>query len=156
MWLLIKNLLFTTLAPGTVVGLVPWLILVRTGADALPSLGWFQALAMVPALTAVAIYCWCLYDFMVVGRGTPAPIDPPKELVARGLYRVTRNPLYVAVILMISAEALFFASLWLVAYAAVMGLVFQCFVVFYEEPTLRRLFGTAYADYVSRVPRWLW
>lgn len=156
MWLLLKNVIFTVLAPGTVVGLLPWRILVWTGGDAIPAVGWLQVLAVVPAVTAVGIYVWCVYDFMVVGRGTPAPVDPPQELVVRGLYRVTRNPLYVAVFCMIAAEAMFFASAWLLLYAAAMGIVFQSFVVLYEEPTLRRLFGAAYADYTTSVPRWFW
>jgi len=156
MWLLLKNLIFTVLVPGTVTVLVPCWILARTGRAALPAVGWLQVLALVPAVTALGIYLWCVRDFIVVGRGTPAPIDPPKALVDRGLYRVTRNPMYVGVLSMILAEALFFASPWLLAYAAALFSVFHAFVVFYEEPTLRRLFGQAYSDYTTRVPRWLW
>jgi protein-S-isoprenylcysteine O-methyltransferase Ste14 len=156
MWLLLKNLIFTVLVPGTATVLVPWWVLAGTGRAALPAVGWLQVLALVPAVTALGIYLWCVRDFIVVGRGTPAPIDPPKALVDRGLYRVTRNPMYVGVLSMILAEALFFTSPWLLAYAAALFTVFHSFVVFYEEPTLRRLFGQAYSDYTTRVPRWLW
>jgi len=155
-WLLLKNLLFTVFVPGTVTVLVPWRILVRTGWGTIPDIGWPQGLALFPAATALGIYLWCVRDFMVVGRGTPAPIDPPKQLVAGGLYRVTRNPMYVGVLSLIAAEALFFASPWLLLYAVAVFAMFHAFVVFYEEPTLRRLFGQAYVDYTMRVPRWLW
>lgn len=156
MWLLLKNLIFTVLVPGTATVLVPCWILARTGRTALPAVGWLQVLAFVPAVMALGIYLWCVRDFIVVGRGTPAPIDPPKALVDRGLYRVTRNPMYVGVLSMIFAEALFFTSLWVLAYAAALFTAFHSFVVFYEEPTLRRSFGQAYSDYTTRVPRWLW
>ena len=155
MWLLAKNVIFTVLVPGTATGLLPWWILTRTGGATVPAIGWLQIFALVPAVAALGIYGWCVRDFMVVGRGTPAPIDPPKALVVRGLYRVTRNPMYVGVLSMIAAEALFFASIRLVVYGAALWAMFQSFVVFYEEPTLRRLFGAAYADYTARVPRWL-
>ena len=101
-----KTLLFTVLVPGTVVGLVPYWIRSATGASWAGPL--LQALALPFALAGLAIYVWCALDF-ARAAGTPAPIDPPKELVARGLYRYSRNPMYVGVLSMITAQALCFA-----------------------------------------------
>ena len=87
--------------------------------------------------------------------GTPAPIDPPKELVARGLYRYSRNPMYVGVLSFIAAQALWFRSAWTGLYALALFGAFHSFVVLYEEPTLARSFGEAYRRYLASVPRWL-
>jgi hypothetical protein len=94
-------------------------------------------------------------DFALAGRGTPAPIDPPRELVVRGLYRVTRNPMYVGVLTVIAAGSWLFGSVPLAFYAFVVFACFHCFVIGYEEPTLRRSFDGAYQRYCAAVPRWL-
>ncbi len=109
-------------------------------------------MALVTA--GVAIYGWCAWDFTFAGRGTPAPIDPPKELVLRGLYRWSRNPMYVGVLSVLAGETVLFLSLPLLVYALLVLTMFQIFIVLYEEPHLRRTFGASYADYCSRVPRW--
>lgn len=155
MWLLLKNLLFTVLAPGTVTGLVPYW-LVATGFVTMPAAwGPSQLLALVPAALGVAIYLWCLWDFAVFGRGTPAPVDPPKRLVARGLYRYVRNPMYVGVLTVLAGEAAFFQSWRLLLYAAAIFLMFHLFTVIYEEPKLLQLFGDSYERYRRRTNRWL-
>lgn len=151
MLLFLKNLVFTLVIPGTVAVYLPWLI---AGDKATGSVA-AAAMALPLLLAGGAIYLWCLWDFAVFGRGTPAPIDAPKRLVVRGLYRHTRNPMYVGVLTMILGWAVFFQALDLVLYALVVGAVFHLFVVLYEEPHLRRLFGADYEDYCSRVGRWL-
>lgn len=147
-----KTLLFTILVPGTVVGLVPNWIRAATGAT--PAQPLLQAFALLPALAGLAIYLWCALDF-ARAAGTPAPIDPPRELVARGLYRYSRNPMYVGVLSMVAAQALGFASPATLLYAALLSLAFHGFVVLYEEPTLARKFGGAYQRYRASVPRWI-
>ena len=112
-----------------------------------------QALALLVGVAGLAIYAWCAFDF-ARAAGTPAPIDPPKELVARGLYRYSRNPMYVGVLSLVTAQALYFASRPTLLYAALLFLLFHSFVVVYEEPTLARSFGTAYQRYRESVPRW--
>jgi protein-S-isoprenylcysteine O-methyltransferase Ste14 len=147
-----KTLLFTILVPGTIAGLVPhW---IRAAAGDVPAQAWLRALALVPALVGVVFYGWCAFDF-ARAAGTPAPIDPPKQLVARGLYRYSRNPMYVGVLSLIVAQALWFGSAWLWLYAALLFAAFHSFVVLYEEPTLARSFGAAYQHYRETVPRWL-
>jgi protein-S-isoprenylcysteine O-methyltransferase Ste14 len=94
-------------------------------------------------------------EFVVVGRGTPAPVAPPEALVVSGLYRWVRNPMYVGVLCWLAALALFFASGAIALYAAVVFAGFNAFVMGYEEPALRRRFGAAYERYCRSVPRWL-
>jgi protein-S-isoprenylcysteine O-methyltransferase Ste14 len=103
----------------------------------------------------VAVYFKCAWDFASTGKGTPAPIDPPKRLVARGLYRLVRNPMYVGVLITLVGEAWLFSSWALLAYAAIVITWQHLFVVFYEEPALKRKFGESYSDYLARTPRWI-
>lgn len=151
MILLIKNLIFTIVVPGTVAGYVPWLI-VR--GDALAAPIWL-ILGSALFIIGAAVYLWCVWDFATVGRGTPAPIDAPKELVIRGLYRYTRNPMYLGVLTVILGWALSFWSLKLLLYAVCVGTIFHLFIVLYEEPHLRKTFGVTYGEYCSQVRRWL-
>jgi protein-S-isoprenylcysteine O-methyltransferase Ste14 len=101
------------------------------------------------------VYVRCAWDFAVVGRGTPMPLDPPRELIARGLYRYVRNPMYLGVISVLIGEALLFESVRLLGYAASVAAGFHLFVVLYEEPALRRQFGDSYRRYRESVPRWI-
>jgi len=150
----LRSLLFTFLVPGTVGGYLPGSILHTTGATLAGAPAW-RWIALIPLSVGLAIYVWCVVDFALAGRGTPAPIDPPKELVVRGLYRVTRNPMYVGVLTVIAAESWLFGSAPLAFYAFVVFACFHCFVIGYEEPTLRRSFDGAYQRYCVAVPRWL-
>jgi protein-S-isoprenylcysteine O-methyltransferase Ste14 len=98
---------------------------------------------------------WCVRDFYVQGQGTLAPWAPPEHLVMVGLYRFTRNPMYVAVVLMLLGWAAAFGVAGLYAYAAAIALAFHLRVVFGEEPWLARRHGAPWHDYVNRVPRWI-
>jgi protein-S-isoprenylcysteine O-methyltransferase Ste14 len=91
----------------------------------------------------------------VRGRGTLAPVDPPKRLVAAGLYRWVRNPMYVAVVWTLIGHALWFASGALWIYTALVFAGFHLFVTLYEEPSLERRFGESYLRYREAVPRWI-
>jgi protein-S-isoprenylcysteine O-methyltransferase Ste14 len=106
-------------------------------------------------LLGASIYLWCAWDFTFAGRGTPAPIDPPKELVVRGLYRYVRNPMYVGVVSILFGEALFFESRILFEYAVIVFIFFYLFVVLYEEPILMKKFGESYRNYCRVIPRWI-
>jgi len=120
-----------------------------------PPVEWENWLALAPCGLGVAILLKCAWDFAVVGLGTPAPIDPPKSLVVNGLYRFVRNPMYVGVALVLFSEAVLFSSLTLLEYALLVGGFFSLFVLSYEEPTLRKKFGTSYQEYCQAVPRWI-
>jgi protein-S-isoprenylcysteine O-methyltransferase Ste14 len=89
-----------------------------------------------------------------IGRGTPAPFDPPRRLVIRGPYRFVRNPMYIGAGLALSGAALFYESLPLLIYGGAFLLACHLFVLSYEEPTLKRTFGPDYEAYCHRVRRW--
>jgi protein-S-isoprenylcysteine O-methyltransferase Ste14 len=102
-----------------------------------------------------AIALRCISTFVVIGRGTPAPFDPPRRLVVRGPYRFVRNPMYIGAALALAGAALFYNSVTLLAYSCVFLVATHLFVIGYEEPTLRRKFGSDYDDYRRNVCRWL-
>jgi protein-S-isoprenylcysteine O-methyltransferase Ste14 len=98
---------------------------------------------------------WCFWDFTFKGRGTPMPIDPPKELVVTGPYRYVRNPIYVGVLSIFLGHFLWFGYWALLIYTMFAFIGVHFFVVLYEEPTLKRKFGATYNDYLKKVPRWI-
>lgn len=102
----------------------------------------------------IGLYAHCAWTFAARGQGTPAPIDPPKVLVVEGLYRYTRNPMYLGVLCFLLSEAILLTSTILLVYAGIVFACFHLFVVLYEEPHLRRQFGQMYEDYCRAVPRW--
>lgn len=149
---ILKTLVFVILVPGTVLLLVPYLLLAK---DVPRPAGLVNWLALVPCALGAAILLKCAWDFAVVGLGTPAPIDPTKSLVVSGLYRFVRNPMYVGVDLVLLGEAVLLSSLRLLEYALLVGIGFHLFVLAYEEPTLRKQFGASYQAYCQAVPRWI-
>jgi protein-S-isoprenylcysteine O-methyltransferase Ste14 len=114
-----------------------------------------QDIALFLALCGLIIYFWCIWDFAAIGRGTPAPIDPPKILVVHGLYQYVRNPMYIGVLLLLVAESPFFESSSLFKYVVGTFICFHLFIVLYEEANLRRRFGESYIHYCQSVNRWL-
>jgi protein-S-isoprenylcysteine O-methyltransferase Ste14 len=148
----LKSLIFFILAPGVVAGYIP-LALLRRGSQI--ETGVFAYLAFPLWLIGLVMLLWSFWDFLVKGRGTPAPIDPPKELVATGFYRYVRNPMYVGVLAIIIGHFLWFGYWNLLIYAIVVFVAFNTFVTYFEEPTLKRNFGAAYEDYLKKVPRWI-
>ncbi len=148
----LKSLLFLVVAPGMVAGYIP-LELPRRGPQI--ETGIVAWLALPFWLIGGIILLWSFWNFIKQGRGTPAPIDPPKELVAVGFYQYTRNPMYVGVLSLIVGHFLWFGFWNLLIYAGVVLLAFNTFVAYYEEPTLRKKFGVVYEDYCKRVPRWI-
>jgi protein-S-isoprenylcysteine O-methyltransferase Ste14 len=152
---LLKTIIFTFLVPGTVTILVPYWLLTSRSAPPPLELGLFRYLGALPILIGLAAYFWCAWDFTFAGGGTPAPIDPPKKLVVRGLYRYVRNPMYVGILSILLGEAFLFASQRVFEYAVVAFTFFFLFVVFYEEPILRQKFGESYRQYCKNVSRWI-
>jgi protein-S-isoprenylcysteine O-methyltransferase Ste14 len=149
--LLLKNLLFTLVMPGTAAVYIPLLI----ARDRAASTGMPAILGVSVLVVGAAIYAWCVWDFATFGRGTPAPIDAPKRLVVRGLYRHARNPMYVGVLSVTLGWAILFRSSAILLYAAALWTGFHTFVVSYEEPHLRSIFGNEYERYCASVGRWL-
>jgi protein-S-isoprenylcysteine O-methyltransferase Ste14 len=150
----LKTLLFTILVPGTVAVGIPYLLL-TSGIGSVHDIGGFRFTGIVPIVLGIVFYIWTAGDFASIGRGTPAPIDPPRRLVSRGLYRIVRNPMYVGVLLILIGEVIFFGSLAILVYVILIWSVNHLFIIFYEEPTLSKKFGTAYLEYCKVVPRWV-
>jgi protein-S-isoprenylcysteine O-methyltransferase Ste14 len=153
LWL--KTLFFTVLYPGTVAVVLPLAIAWRDRGRVAPQAGLVAGLGWAAVALGFAIYGWCAVEFVRRGHGTPAPYDPPEDLVVTGLYRFTRNPMYVGVWTIVAGEAALFGSWWVLVYAAILGLGFHLRVLLYEEPELRRLFGERFEQYRRAVPRWI-
>lgn len=148
----LKSFRFLIIAPGMVAGYIP-LALLRRGAQI--ETGFFAYLAFPLWTIGGIILLWSFWNFLHEGHGTPAPIDPPKELIATGFYRYVRNPMYVGVLAVILGHFLWFGYWNLLVYAIVVFLAFHTFVTYYEEPILKRKFGTVYEEYRKKVPRWI-
>lgn len=149
--------MFLIVVPGTVVGLLPWL-LTRWRADRWWLSGWWSTPARVAgwALLAmgVAVLIHAFSRFALDGRGTPLPVAAPQDLVVTGLYRYVRNPMYLAVEAVIIGQALVLGQAVLLGYGVIVGIAFWSFVHWYEEPTLTRRFGEQYEQYRRSVPAW--
>jgi len=153
-WLVVRVLIFLLVIPGTVVVYIPAYLLSTSRTSRLPDVLFPALLFLVPGLAGLAIVLTCVRDFAVHGQGTPAPVDPPKMLVVKGLYRYTRNPMYTGVITVLLSEAGFFGSVTLLVYALIALGFFHAFVLLHEEPHLRQVFGSSYDEYCMRIPRW--
>lgn len=148
------TLVFAIVVPGSVIGLVPWLLSGWKVGD--PFLGWtgVRWIGVACFLLGARLLGDAFVRFAREGRGTPAPILPTERLVVMGPYRYVRNPMYIAVLLMIVGQGLFFGSPAILIYAACVGAAFHTFVLVYEEPTLRRRYGAEYDAYTREVHRW--
>jgi len=151
MILLLKNLLLVIIFPSVVFILIPVFLLNHASFYT----EGFHLLGFLLLLPGACILLWCVWDFYNTGRGTPAPIDPPKVLVVKGLYRYMRNPMYVGILSVIIGEAILFFSWKILLYAVCLGTFFQLMILFHEEPELQRLFGASYEEYKQRVHRWM-
>ena len=150
----VGSAIFFLLAPGVVVGLIPWLLTRWQVREPLPYWAPVRVVGGVLLVAGLIALVQAFVRFVVEGFGTPAPIAAPERLVIGGVYRYVRNPMYVAVLAAIVGEALLLGRLSLLIYAAVAWLIVAAFVRFYEEPTLSRRFGADYEAYRRAVPAW--
>jgi protein-S-isoprenylcysteine O-methyltransferase Ste14 len=155
MFVFVRGVTYASLFIGLVLVYAPARILAASGIVRPAAIGVRQITAMLVTAVGAAIALWCIFTFATIGRGTPAPFDPPRRLVTQGPYRFVRNPMYIGAALALGGAALFYTSVPLLGYAGVFLLTSHLFVVFYEEPTLRRTFGPLqYEAYCSKVRRW--
>jgi protein-S-isoprenylcysteine O-methyltransferase Ste14 len=152
--LIFKSIVMTLLIPGSAIILVPYFILGQSGITNPVNLATSAILPIIIGIIGIVVLLHCIWRFAIHGIGTLAPIDPPKQLVVQGLYRYNRNPMYIAVVLVLLSEALLFESSSLLIYAIGIFLSFHLFFIFYEEPHLRSQFGKFYEEYFDAVPRW--
>jgi protein-S-isoprenylcysteine O-methyltransferase Ste14 len=114
-----------------------------------------RAMGYGPLAVGALLLLWCVREFAIAGRGTLAPWSPPQQLVVTGPYRFSRNPMYIAVLVMLLgwAELFGIAPLWY--YLVVVAVAFHLRVVFGEEPWQARTFGADWQAYRARTKRWL-
>ncbi|HEX4560194.1 MAG TPA: isoprenylcysteine carboxylmethyltransferase family protein [Gemmatimonadales bacterium] len=154
MKLALKSLLAMIVLPGTITGIVPWRYF-GLSSVALDHLRPLQLAGFPILFIGAVILLICIWDFARKGKGTLAPVDPPKHLVVEGLYRYVRNPMYVGVFWILFGELLLVWTTAFLGYLILFAVAVNVFVMGYEEPTLRRLFGPEYDEYCRRVGRWI-
>jgi protein-S-isoprenylcysteine O-methyltransferase Ste14 len=150
----VGSAVFFAVAPGVVVGLIPWLLTRWQVREPLPFWAPVRVLGGLLLVAGLLVLVQAFVRFVVEGFGTPAPVAAPERLVVGGVYRYVRNPMYVAVLAAIFGQALLLGQLGLLLYAAAVWLITAAFVRFYEEPTLTRRFGADYEAYRRAVPAW--
>ena len=153
-FVLMRAITYAALFIGLVLIYVPTRLLAWSGLVRPETLGIQQFSGMGIGALGAVIALWCVFTFATIGRGTPAPFDPPRRLVVRGPYRFVRNPMYIGAGLALGGAALFYGSWPILGYVLLLFLTVHLFVVLYEEPTLLRTFGGEYEAYCNRVRRW--
>lgn len=154
-FVLVRAITYATLFIGFFLVFMPARVLSWSEITRPVGTGPAQIAGVVFGTGGALLALWCIATFIVVGRGTPAPFDPPRNLVVVGPYRWVRNPMYIGAALALAGAALFYESWALVGYCAAFLFVTYLFVVLYEEPALRATFGDAYVRYCGRVGRWV-
>lgn len=153
-WLALRSIAWAVLLPGLVAGYLPWRFFGLAQVE-LSLRNPLHALGLLCVGLGAVLLGTCILEFARSGRGTLSPVDPPRELVIRGLYRYVRNPMYLSVSLILLGEVLLTLSRSLLLYWAVWFAIVNVLVIGYEEPTLRQQFGVAYGQYTHLVGRWL-
>lgn len=152
---IIGSAIFLVIAPGTVAGYVPWRLSHWQISTPLLGFALFRVIGVLFIVGGLPVLLDSFARFAIQGLGTPAPVAPPQHLVVSGLFRYVRNPMYVAVLLLIFGQGLLFGSTAVLEYGLAVWVGFFALVVLYEEPTLRRSFGDEYAEYCTNVRRWI-
>ena len=154
MFVLFRTLTYATIFVGLLLIYLPARLLAWSGIARPAAMGWPQVGGIIIGGLGALLALACVSAFIWIGKGTPAPFDPPRRLVVRGPYRFVRNPMYIGATLVLAGTALFYKSPAVFAFVACFLVVTHLFVVIYEEPTLRRTFGPEYSAYCQRVHRW--
>lgn len=154
LWLALRSLIWTVALPGMVAGYVPW----RYVGLARAVFNWRDPVQLIGLLFVgggAGVLTTCIWEFAHSGRGTLAPVDPPKHLVVQGLYRYVRNPMYVGVTTILLGELLIARTWALALYCGGWLVAVNLFIIGYEEPALHRQFGASYEQYRKTVGRWI-
>jgi len=152
--LLLRNLLFMILQPGLVAGVVPYLLLRGFGAFVPQVWSASHFVGLTIAVIGFAVLMYCVWIFPFLGQGTISPLDPTQKLVTTGIYQYSRNPMYIGAVVLLIGEAIFYRSPLLAGYTCLIFLAFNLFIIFHEEPRLKRAFGDQYDEYRQQVRRW--
>ena len=151
----LRHLLSILLLPFLVVVVVPYGLLTAFSVGDNPTTGWLRLAGAVLLVGGLGLFSWCVSLFARVGRGTLAPWDPTRNLVAVGPYRYVRNPMISSVALMLLGQALLWHSTAIGIWTGAFILINHLYFVFLEEPGLESRFGESYRRYKARIPRWL-
>jgi protein-S-isoprenylcysteine O-methyltransferase Ste14 len=146
--------LFFAIAPGVVAGLIPWWLTGWRVRGPLAHWAPVRIAGVIMLSAGAVVLAQAFVRFVAEGRGTPAPVAPTERLVTGGLYRHVRNPMYVAVVAVITGQALALGQPVLLGYAAAVWITVASFVRWYEEPALARQFGAQYEAYRRSVRAW--
>jgi protein-S-isoprenylcysteine O-methyltransferase Ste14 len=163
--LYVRALVFTILVPGFVAGWAPRMLLTSGREVRAFDAGPWRWAGLALIVAGAVGYLLCALDFLLKGRGTPAIWftrhlrflwgEEPRAIIQQGLYRYSRNPMYVSVVAAVFGEGLFFGSVLLLLYGVAVFVFFHLVVVFVEEPHLRRKGGAGYTEYCRKTPRWI-
>jgi protein-S-isoprenylcysteine O-methyltransferase Ste14 len=147
--------IFLVIAPGIVAVYVPWLICRWHFAKSLPGNLLVRLIGVLLLAAGLPVLLDSFIRFALQGLGTPAPVFPTRHLVVSGFYRYVRNPMYIAVVLLILGQGLLFGRIRVIEYGLAVWVGFYLLVFIYEEPTLRRTYGPEYEEFCAHVPRWI-
>jgi protein-S-isoprenylcysteine O-methyltransferase Ste14 len=154
MFVLFRTITYATVFVSFLLIYLPARVLAWSGLARPATIEAPQIIGIIVGSVGALVALWCISTFVWIGKGTPAPFDPPRQLVIPGPYRFVRNPMYIGAGLVLTGAALFYKSAPLLAYGALFLVAAYLFVMWYEEPTLRRTFGQEYEAYCHRVRRW--
>ena len=137
--------------------IIPYFLIQQNTKFNLPTYSFlfFKILGLGLIAVGMSIWLYCIDLFNFLGKGTPVPINPPKKLVIKGIYRFTRNPMYIGVLIILTGYFLLFGHFLLLIYPFLAAIFFNLLVKFYEEPTLKKKFGQSYIEYCKKAPRWV-
>jgi protein-S-isoprenylcysteine O-methyltransferase Ste14 len=161
MWTVVRHLLSILMLPFVAVVVVPYGLLhanvgAERGARDGSAVAWLLSVVGVILFAAgLALFSWCVVLFAKVGRGTLAPWDPTRDLVAIGPYRFVRNPMISGVALLLIGQALLWKFLPIGIWAVVFIVINHVYFLLIEEPGLERRLGEPYRAYKANVPRWI-
>jgi protein-S-isoprenylcysteine O-methyltransferase Ste14 len=153
--LFLKNLVLFVFLVASVLVVVPLVLVWLSGGLLAFSIGGLRFLGFVLIGVGAFFMLNMFFYFASVGKGTPAPFDPPKKLVTGGLFCFVRNPGYIGGVFIIVGEGVFLEAAVIFGYAVFMWIMFHLYVVFFEEPSLKEKFGKDYEKYLETVPRWI-
>jgi protein-S-isoprenylcysteine O-methyltransferase Ste14 len=152
---ILGSAIFLVIAPGIVAGYVPWRICRWHLGAPLLGVSSFRVIGVLLIAAGIPVLLDSFARFALQGLGTPAPIFPTRHLVVSGLFRYVRNPMYVGVVSLILGQGLFFGSVRVLEYGIAVWVGFYLFVLTYEEPNLRKSYGSEYEEFCANVPRWI-
>jgi len=114
-----------------------------------------MAFGAILILSGIFIFFYCYNLFSHHGKGTPVETEPTLRFVSSGIYNFMRNPIYIGYFLIILGEFFILGYLLLILYVLMYMIFIHFFVVYHEEPILRKKFGSEYIRYTKKVPRWI-